>query len=331
LRKVAVFFPGALGDFICFLPALDILRQSSRVDLFARTEFGSITPPGVEVRSLDCFELRQLFVSETEENERPGQFYSAYDFVYSWTGSGHRDFVHRLERWTQGRARVYPFRPGGVWMHQADYYCFCLNRVANGQHIAKVVPRPDATAWCAEYWARHALGKKSVLALGPGSGAKEKNWPATYFSAVARWWRDATHGVVVVLLGPVEEDRGGLAAHFEDVLIERDLKLAQVAALIARSQLYLGNDSGLTHLAASVGARTVALFGPSDWRWWSPRGARVTILRRETKCSPCQLSVMKQCSHRKCLNDLAPQQVIKELEKLPEVSALTRGGVGIRV
>ncbi len=331
LRRLCVFFPGALGDFICFLPALEFLSQQAQVELFTQTEFASLAPLRVRVRSLECFELRELFVSESNEEERLIRFYSSYDFVHSWTGSSQPDFVRRLVRVSKGRARVYPFRPEGTPMHQADYYCFCLRAGNRRRSIPKVVPRPDAVVWSTRYWARFALEGKPVLVLGPGSGAKEKNWPPAFYRAVALWWRQVTRGVVVVLLGPAEEERGGMQSLLEGVLVARNLNLARVAALLARSQVYLGNDSGITHLAAAVGVRTVALFGPSDWTQWSPRGTKTKIVRRTTECSPCERPLMRQCPHRMCLTRLDPSDVIEKLEKLPEVSSLTRGRAEIRV
>jgi ADP-heptose:LPS heptosyltransferase len=57
------------------------------------------------------------------------------------------------------------------------------------------------------------------------------------------------------------------------------MSVGQVAALLARCRLYVGNDSGLTHLAAAVGAETVAVFGPTDPAVWAPRGSRVRVVR----------------------------------------------------
>ena len=76
-------------------------------------------------------------------------------------------------------------------------------------------------------------------------------------------------------VGPVEEERGGVDRLSRHCVTVSGLRLAQLAALIAGSDLYLGNDSGVSHLAAAVSVRTVALFGPSDIEQWSPRGTRV--------------------------------------------------------
>jgi ADP-heptose:LPS heptosyltransferase len=324
--RIGVLFPGALGDFICFLPALEVLRQNAEVDVFARTEFRDLVPARVKVHSLECFEVRRLFAPGATVDERLAVFFGSYAAIYSWTGSGQKEFVDQLIAICRGRARIYPFRADVRALHQSDYYLSCLDNTFRQPPGPNVALRPDAVAWSEKYWIKHSMDGRAVLVLAPGSGAREKNWPATFYHAVADWWRHRTRGAVVVLIGPVEEERGGLEVFLDHSNVANGLTLAQVAALLARSDIYLGNDSGITHLAAAVGVRTVALFGPSDLRRWAPRGQKITTISRKVECSPCATPVMKSCPHRDCLTQVYPADVIQEFEKLPEIAGLTRGG-----
>lgn len=330
--RICVVFPGALGDFLCFLPTLRLLSAHAPVDLFARSEFADLVPPAVKVCSSERHEIAELFVPGAAPTKRLCDFFRGYDSVYSWLGSQDREFVQSLQIVSQGRARVFAFRPttGGI-VHQADYYLSCIRGKGQGSAIPVIAPKPEMMAWSESYWAQHSLHGKPVLTLAPGSGSKEKNWPVNSYGAVAEWWASQTQGAVVVIAGPVEAERGGLEPLLDHTVAAIDLNLGQVAALLKRSALYLGNDSGITHLAAAVGVRTVALFGPSDARRWGPRGERVTVLSRNVECSPCDLPVMKNCLHRKCLTEFAVEKVIAELSNLPEMASLTRLGPGIRV
>jgi ADP-heptose:LPS heptosyltransferase len=330
-QKLCVLFPGALGDFICFLPGLELLRRNAEVDVFAQTEFRDLTPAGVDVHSLERYEVRRLFAPAATAEEGVVAFFGSYAAIHSWTGSGHKEFVDQLITIAPGRARIYPFRDRRGPLHQSDYYLSCLAAPLKHSCAPTVGLRPDAVVWSENYRLEHSLEGKAVLVLAPGSGAREKNWPTSFYHYVADWWRQKTRGEVVVLIGPVEAERGGLEVLMDRSIVASDLTLAQAAALLAQSDLYLGNDSGITHLAVAVGVRTVALFGPSDLYKWAPRGARITMIRRHVECAPCIIPVMKSCPHRKCLTQLYPADVIRELEKLPEIAALTRGGVGIRV
>lgn len=134
---------------------------------------------------------------------------------------------------------------------------------------------------------------------------------------------------MLVILGPAEEGSKMEAMAGEDVVVVRHLGIGQVAALLAQCDLYLGNDSGITHLAAAIGVRTVALFGPTDPVQWRPRGKSVTVITEGVECSPCGLSTMRSCAHGKCLSRLSPQTVIGVLERMIAESLLDKDGLQI--
>jgi ADP-heptose:LPS heptosyltransferase len=329
--RTCVLFPGALGDFICFLPTLRLLAKHSEVDLFAQSQFAEIAPEGVMTQSLERTEVRKLFACGPQADEELTQFFGVYDTVYSWLGSGNKGFAATLQAVTGGRARLFPFRPTTTQKHQVEYYLGCLMADAAISSEPIIDLREDAIAWRENFWAGQGLDRQPVLVIAPGSGAREKNWPEEFFLRVVQWWRAAIGGVVILLAGPVEKERGGINRLRSHCLDAGDLRLSQVAALLSRCTVYLGNDSGVTHLAASLGTCTVAIFGPSDARQWAPRGAKVRVAQHTVVCSPCLVTTMKGCTHRACLTELQPSEVINVLEALPEVVTLTRSGSGITV
>ena len=329
--RACVIFPGALGDFICFLPALQALRRECEIDLFARSEFAGIVPAGVKVRSLECAEISDLFIDDTAQFPTRQNYFGAYAALYSWLGSQQPLFVQRLQSDSAGRAKIFPFRPPANTEHQADYYLRCLALPQCTEREPTIELHAEAIAWSDNFCMEHSLDHRAVLAIAPGSGAREKNWPEEFFLAVANWWRESSGGVVILLVGPVESERGGIDRLAAGCLVARDLSLSQLAALLGRSDVYLGNDSGVTHLAAGVGVPTFALFGPSDPRQWAPCGKNVVVISRQIACSPCANATMKSCPHRACLSELHPDQVIAAMTPLMEQATLTRGGAGITV
>ena len=87
----------------------------------------------------------------------------------------------------------------------------------------------------------------------------------------------------MLLAGPAEADTfeaAALALRPLRPLLAQDWPLPRLAALLRLCEGYVGVDSGVSHLAAAVGARVVAVFGPTDPRRWAPRGPRVAIVRR---------------------------------------------------
>jgi ADP-heptose:LPS heptosyltransferase len=330
-KRRLVLFPGALGDFVCFLPALQVLSEGEQVHLLAHSEFADLVSPSVKVGSLERYEIRRLFVSGAAQEKRLRDFFGTYSSIFSWMGSGEMAFVRELASISQGRAMVFPFQPSQKQIHQGDYYLACVGQPSPETHIPEIPLKPEAVAWCEAYWREHFLNGKQVLALAPGSGARQKNWPASSFRAVADWWRQRPTGAVMVLLGPVEQEIGEYAALCQGAVLACDLNLGQLVALLGRSDLYLGNDSGVSHLAAALGVVSLVMFGPSSVNQWAPRGKNVTVVTQNVECAPCATPVMKTCPHRKCLTTLEPESIIKELDKLAQNVTLTRGGSGIRV
>lgn len=315
-EKILVIFPGALGDFVCFLPALRKLAQGTQLDLFARTEYADLLPATVKTSSFDRPEISSLFVPGVKRDEKLKRFFGSYAFIYSWMGSGQQEFVRNLEFLSNGNLGIFPFRPLSQEMPMADYYLSCVGEISLGEIMPDIPLTPAALTWSARFWQESGLDGEKVLVLAPGSGANEKNWPLESYRMVAKWWRKNMGGKVLIVFGPVEEDKMDIKSPWDDGLVVRDLSLAKVAALFTRCDLYLGNDSGVTHLAAALGVRTVALFGPTNPVQWAPRGKRAAVITQNVECSPCLHAVMKSCPHRKCLTTLSPVSVIGRLEEV---------------
>lgn len=125
----------------------------------------------------------------------------------------------------------------------------------------------DETAAAASFVAALPSG---FLAVHPGSGSPRKNWPASRFVDLAR--RLAGSAPWLLVLGPAEE---ALALDNTGAVVARSLPLRVLGALLARAGLVVGNDAGVTHLAAAAGAPTLALFGPTSPGLWAPVGRRV--------------------------------------------------------
>lgn len=84
-------------------------------------------------------------------------------------------------------------------------------------------------------------------------------------------------------------------------------------ALLERSRLYVGVDSGAMHVARALGVPVVALFGPSNPRWIGPYGQREGVVRIGLDCSPCN---RRRCRLRTCMSEITPQMVLAEVEKV---------------
>lgn len=117
-------------------------------------------------------------------------------------------------------------------------------------------------------------GMPHDVVIQPGSGSRRKNWPLVRFVSLAHALERSGRSIAWCL-GPAE---GGIALPNGARRLDSE-SLVELARVLAGSRLYIGNDSGITHLAAAVGCRTIAIFGPTDPRIWAPLGDNVTVVR----------------------------------------------------
>jgi heptosyltransferase-3 len=120
---------------------------------------------------------------------------------------------------------------------------------------------------------------RGFLALHPGSGSLRKNWPAGRFAELVGLRGRGAPWLLV--RGSADDDAARPLGDLPGAVLARNLPVRLLGALLSRAGLYIGNDSGVTHLAAAAGAPTVALFGPTDPATWSPVGPRVEVVESE--------------------------------------------------
>lgn len=296
-----VLFPGALGDFLCLLPTLVALRarHRGRMLLIANTAVSQLLRlADVDHASIDRQEMAQLFVAEPIASSSAQQLLGGFDRVYSWTGFGNPDFHRHMAAVTGGRVDVYPFRGMEPREHAVDYYARCAGVIPRSP-VAEFIA--DDPGWFAGVQRQNDF-ERGFAVFHAGSGSPRKNWQG--FPALIQWWKESAHAPAVLLRGPAEIERGvGAGNHIHRIdtgegadLVVGGLTLPQVAVLLRRARLYVGNDSGISHLAAAVGTRGVALFGPTDPAVWSPRGRHVDIVHAPDPCPHCGSELF--CVHR---------------------------------
>jgi ADP-heptose:LPS heptosyltransferase len=121
----------------------------------------------------------------------------------------------------------------------------------------------------------------TMVAIHPGSGSPRKNWP------VERWVELAgrLRGQAPLLIVGGETDTAAVAALAAFGEVALDLPLPELARRLAACRLFLGHDSGVSHLAAAVGTPCVLLFGPTEAAMWAPPGEHVQTVHRGPELS----------------------------------------------
>lgn len=288
--RTLVLFPGALGDFCCLLPTLVALNRPPEASLTvcARSSWLVLSPPDMAKIDFERAEVADLFGSEPLRPETR-RLFRGFERALSWTGSGVCGFRRRLEQATGGAALVFPFRGMAAGEHAAAYYARCASVPLR---VPRLIPGQNARQW-ARAWETSLEPKRPLLALHPGSGSPSKNWEG--MCELAQWWMFATGGTAVILLGPAEVERGWRRPDGSPAVVAQPLD--RLAALLERADVYVGNDSGVTHLAGLVGTPGVALFGPTDPEVWGPLGGRIRVLAAPSACAKgCKVAGI--CTHR---------------------------------
>jgi len=121
-------------------------------------------------------------------------------------------------------------------------------------------------------------------------------------------------GRLVVVEGPAEEGLGeDLAAGFgADACRARRLPLRILAAVLKHCRLFVGNDSGIAHLAAGLGLPCVVLFGPTSPAHWAPIGKRISVLRDTSGCLACG---HEPVARHTCLNNISVDKVLESAKR----------------
>ena len=247
--------PGAIGDFIVSLPALECLR-AEYTEVWAASPNVPLIRFANRARAIASTGLDLLAVAEPPpallEDLR------GFDSILSWYGANRPEFratVHELGLPFTFFSALPPDLPG---RHAADFYLDQARTIA--ACVSDGVPRLPCAA-----------EREDFAVIHPFSGSPRKNWPLEKFRALAC-------GLQRVM--PVRWCSGREDPPLEDA-VHID-NLWELGGWLARARLYVGNDSGITHLAAAVGAPVLALFGPTDPAVWGPRGTHVRIARWES-------------------------------------------------
>jgi len=250
-ESILIIRPGAVGDFIVSLPALEFLSsQSERTEVWCAEQNLPLIQFTPHKRSIISSGLDRVGVMHCDDVlHRLSQF----EAIYSWYGATRADFRDAVGALP---FHFYEALPVGGRQHVTDFYCGQVGTPARLPRIP--VPLVAREAFCI---------------LHPFASNRAKQWPLERFRTLAGMLGD-----VRWCAGP--EDLARHPGSINDPVVIEDL--FRLGKWIGTARAYIGNDSGITHLSAAVGTPTIALFGPTDPVVWAPRGGNVRVIARES-------------------------------------------------
>lgn len=282
MKRVLVVRPGALGDAILTLPALAQLRVAGveKVSILGTPSSWRFLAPNlsdIELFDFGGSEWLGLF-SNSPLSALAIHTLKECDTAIVYLNAEHGEQVcTRLS--AAGIKHVLRIDPPLAGMtgdtHAADRLC-SIQSSHDANHIDRWLASTTDEIETAQRARRLNTGT-AYFAIHPGSGGKQKCWPSEFYVELLRSIQTRTDLIPVVLLGEAEEK---LQAHFSalnGVRIVAQRSLREVLAILRGARFYVGNDSGISHLAARA-TRTLALFGPTSPAQWRPLGADVKTM-----------------------------------------------------
>lgn len=318
-RRVVVIHPGGLGDVLLSLQALEHLRNvfpRHQLVLVSREFVGDLLALCGKVDRAYSFDtsgiMAELLAGSECLSDRSREVLGQCDIAVVWQADEDGACASALRKLGIERIVVEsPFSPRLSARHQSQRFLETLSAACQDKPVFSPLRLPDEVAAAARRMLRdhHVQSSEPLAVVHPGSGSPYKCCAPETLAAVVDGLR--VEGVSpVVVQGPADaaEVRKFLAITQPTVRLLQDLELQVIAGVLSQCRLFLGHDSGLTHLAACLGVPTVAMFGPTDCRRWAPVGPRVTVVSGPS-CVCRDWEMVRSCVEKPCLR-IAPGDVL---------------------
>ena len=284
MKTFLICHRGALGDFILTWPALYCLRE-----VLPHCQFLGIGRPehmqlAIRYGLLDTYldnesaGLLGFFCGE----RIPDEIGSPQGAIL-WLTDGQETVDILRQSASLPVVCIPPFPQAEI--HLAQYYCSVIQ-----SHYA--ISIPEDLSDC--FPARITEGLNTLI--HPGSGSFKKNYNPLFYRELANVLRRSGYHKVGFIFGPVEEEKMN-RADFTGELIERPKDVKALAYLLSHASLYIGNDSGVSHLAGFVGTQAIVLYKTTDPKIWGALGRNITYISTDEEKSALRMI-------QECLKDL---------------------------
>jgi predicted lipopolysaccharide heptosyltransferase III len=319
VKKILVLRYRSIGDIILTGPALDALSLTfpeARIDMVVDDAFADLCRGNPNINYLILHKRDRGSMSKWEYFKMNVGFIwkirkQKYDLIVD-LHSGPRSAMLTMLSGAQYRLGYHfrfrnklayniPAPLGGKGVHTIDVLLQTLLplnvKMPEEKQLFLQCQETDTT-FVEDFLSKYGISRENdfIVVMHPGARIEEKRLPAEKMGAIARWLIDEL-GVKVVYAGnndDIEQISEIVKFSGRRGLIATNLSLGKLAALIGAASLFVGNDSGPTHMASALGIPIVAFFGPSDPAVWGPAGENVRVLRNipMMECQPCD---QKKC------------------------------------
>lgn len=322
-KKLLIVHHGALGDLVATFPAVIRLKNIfSRIDLLCQRKLGKLAQSLNVVEgwlSMEAASFASLYSSVVDPEVK--QTLQSYHDIIIFSRS--RQLRYTIKKITGKTPYLIQPRPDNHRRTHITEHVF--SNLARFGLLSGAGPSPNSTVYVTERPiqrpSKYYLPK---ILIHPGSGSRKKFWPISNFINLASFLLSNGYQPEFIL-GPAEHFLADILSqknkHLLKIHIMNDL--IKLSSLLKAADGFIGNDSGISHLAAFIGLPTVAVFGPSDPKRWKPMGRAVTVVRPDLDCRPCFETNTPDCKEMICFDKTSPEMVSNAFNMLMKHPALT--------
>ncbi len=310
VRAIVMIHPGSLGDVFLAVPAMIRLRArfpNHRLVLYEEGRAArlliacGIIDEWVPVQGLIC---AGLFAGIEQPTGQRQQWLERCDLAVGWVKDPDGKLTETLKAIGAREVIVTsPFSSMIQARHQRDRFLEAINEVPSDseQDVLLAVTEPVYQLGRAFLEEQGIKIGEPLVVIHPGSGSAHKCVAPEILAAVVSAVQNCG-AIPVILEGPADRKPVEYLLPFcvNQPIVLKGLDIMTAAGVLAHADLFVGQDSGVTHLAGLMGLRTIALFGPTDPDRWAPRGTHVTVLQG----SPCRCrswDEVSRCKEKPCL------------------------------
>jgi heptosyltransferase-3 len=289
--RILVIRGGAIGDFVLTLPAIRLLRENfphAHLEILGYKHIVALAEGRYyadATRSIEYGGLSRFFIPGTELPEDLVEYFASFHQVVSYLFDPDQFFEGNVRR-----AGVKYYLHGSPALDDSAHAAQQLAQPLEGlalylEEKAPVLYPTEADRDYARGFIERAFPRREgpLIAVHPGSGGERKNWPVERWVALGEEIFRVAPDARVLLVGG-EADYAQLARLREawrgrSIHTAQDVPLPELAAILEQAALFLGHDSGISHIAAATGAPSLLLFGPTDPDIWAPLTGVVRVIR----------------------------------------------------
>ena len=285
MNRILVIRGGAIGDFILTLPAIKALRDAyptAALEILGYKNIAGLAENrfyAQHIRSIESAQLSRFFAKNADLPAELKDYFAGFDLILSYLYDPDLIFETNLQRCGPRQILRAPAKIDTA-SHAACQLAAPVAelRIPISDFASKLYPSDED---------RYRVGEfldglvAPVLALHPGSGSERKNWPLQDWIGLGNHFLKNSAGSLIIVSGEADETQIRELQSIwqaDRVRFARNLPLTDLAAVLENT-IFVGHDSGISHLAAAAGANCILLFGPTDPAVWAPLNRNASVIQ----------------------------------------------------